>query len=104
MSVRPRPLIHTYQHLWRVQRNGGEGVRRHSMYFAFVIDRYDCNSRGERTQRFAKLCLCDTHKIPKLRDRASVGGSCKVLPCKAQRQLNLARIEDGACRAIVWVG
>src|SRR5437870_2517475 len=56
------------------------------------------------SQRSAILCLCDTHKIPKLRDRASVGGSCKVLPCKAQRQLNLARIEDGACRAIVWVG
>src|SRR5712691_11726806 len=100
MRMRPRPVVDTDQYQWRVQLNRSEGVRGHSMYFAFVIDRYDCNSRGERTQRFAKLCLCDTHKIPKLRDGASVGGSCKVLPCKAQCQLNLARIEYGARRAI----
>ena len=104
MRVRPRALVHADQHQQRIKRNRTEGIRCHSLHFAFAVYRNHGDSGGEIAQRFTKVRLSDIHRELNHNLRKSYqsgdGGPIVQLPRQAQRQLNLTRVEYGARRAI----
>jgi hypothetical protein len=61
MSMCSRSMIHTNQHQHRIERNGGEGIRRHTVHFAFLIDGNDGDSGCEASHRFAEVIRVKAH-------------------------------------------
>ena len=62
MSMCPRPMIHANQNQHWVKRDSGEGVRRHAVNFAILVDGDDRDPSCETSHRLAEIVRVKVHR------------------------------------------